>query len=400
MTRRRVAAPEPASGRLRVALVAHDIHDHGGMERVFAELIRNSHRTIDFLVVSRTLQEDLRPLVEWRRVPVPGRPFPAKFGLFFLMAGCAYRRSSVQVVHTLGAIIPRKADLASVHFCHLGYWNKTHRRGPAEALPSRRVNTTISFFLGLWAEQWSYRRGRVGALAAVSPGGAREVNQAYPDLPVFVTPNGVDSDRFVPNEAARGALRAAAGVGVDEVVLLFVASRWEDKGLDVVLAGLRHAIDRTGAPLRLWVVGSGTEASLNVRTEAHGVKDRVQFFGRRTDTERYYQAADVFVLPTLYETFSMVAHEAACCGLPVVATPVSGIEDLLAGDQAGIAVRRDPTDVGDAIARLAIDKDLRDRMGQEARRRGLCFTWTASSQSVVTLYEKLAARQVGTVQSF
>jgi len=378
-----------------VALVAHDVHDRGGMERTFAELIRHASDAVDFVVVSRTLAEDLRPLVTWRRVPVPARPFPAKFGLFFVLAGWRYRRSSVHLVHTLGAIMPRKADLASVHFCHLGYRSRARRHGPHEHRLTRRANTRVSFYLGLGAERWAYRRRRVRALGAVSPGGAREIRQCYREIPVFVTPNGVDGGRFRPDEASRAALRAALGVGDDDVVALFVASRWEDKGLDLVLAGLRHAQPATSSALRLWVVGSGSRRRLDAMAHAHGVAGSVRFFGRRDDAERYYQAADMFVLPSLYETFSMVAHEAAGSGLPIVATEVSGVEDLLCRGEAGIAVGRDPRQVGEAMARLAADPELRCRMGMAGRARVLELSWARSIESVVELYETLAAEAAG-----
>ena len=87
------------------------------------------------------------------------------------------------------------------------------------------------------------------------------------------------------------------------------------------------------------------------------------------DVERFYQAADVFVLPTAFETFSRSAHEAAACGLPVVAPPVSGIRDLIGRDEAGIVVAREASSVAQALVALAGDAHLRARLADEARRR-------------------------------
>lgn len=387
-----IDAPPAGARRLRVALVAHDIHDGGGMERTLAELIRRAGGSIDFLVVSRTLAEDLRPLVTWRRVRVPARPFPVKFCLFFALAGCLYHRAAVDLVHTLGAIMPRRTDLASVHFCHIAYRRTARRHGPHDRRLLRRTNNRISFYLGLCAERWVYRAPMARALAAVSEGGAREVGECYPGIPVVLTPNAVDTARFRPDPAGRAELRAALGEAEDQVVALFVASRWEDKGLDVVLAGVEHARRVRGQSIRLWVVGSGSGRRLDAMVAAHGVAGSVRFLGRRDDAERLFQAADLFVMPSLYETFSMVAHEAAASCLPIVATEVSGIAELLRGGEAGIAVRRDAAEVGDALAGLASDPDRRCRMGRAGRERVLALDWDRSTDSVVRLYERLAGR--------
>ena len=83
------------------------------------------------------------------------------------------------------------------------------------------------------------------------------------------------------------------------------------------------------------MLGAGNDGH-RALAEGLGVADRVRFLGYRVDVERVYQAADIFVLPTAYETFCRAAHEAAACGLPVVAPPVPGIRELIGEDEAGI----------------------------------------------------------------
>jgi glycosyltransferase involved in cell wall biosynthesis len=117
----------------------------------------------------------------------------------------------------------------------------------------------------------------------------------------------------------------------------------------------------------------------------------VEFFGPRSDTERFYRAADVFVFPTRYEAFPLVALEAAAAGLPLVATPVNGVEELLEDGEAGIAVERLPAAVADALVRLATRPDERARMGHAARRRATAFTWEDSVRRTLGLYDRLLA---------
>lgn len=381
----------PAPPRATVALVAHDVHDRGGMEQAFAELVRHGSGAARFVVVSGTLAEDLRPLVDWRRVPLPRRPFPLKFGWFFLVGGARVRGVRADLVHTLGAIVPNRADLASIHFCHAAFVARTGRLAPTDLPRLRRLNTAVARVLALAAERWCFRRGRLGSFAAVSPGVATELRRHYPEVPVVVTPNGVDRVRFAPDVDARRAKRLEHGLTDDAVVALFVGGDWHRKGLPVAVEGVREAVRLGATTLRLWVVGPGDEERFLALAAGAGVADRIHFFGRREDVERFYQAADVFVLATLYETFSLAAHEAASCGVPVVATRVSGVSDLL-DRGGGLAVERTAEAVGSALARLARDPTLRARLARSASDAPPCLTWPESTDSVLATYSRLSSR--------
>jgi glycosyltransferase involved in cell wall biosynthesis len=141
----------------------------------------------------------------------------------------------------------------------------------------------------------------------------------------------------------------------------------------------------------LWVAGSGDAQRYQAIADDLGVGDRVRFFGYVAAPERLYQAADIFVLPSAYETFCMVAYEAASSALPVVATAVNGVEDLLRGDQAGRLVDATAESVGNALTELAGDSDRRHQMGSTARRLVAELTWQSSVEQTVALYDELAS---------
>jgi glycosyltransferase involved in cell wall biosynthesis len=372
--------------RPRVALVAHGIHDDGGMQRAFAELVRRLHGRYEFVVVSGDLGNDLRGLVAWRRVPVPQRPAPLRFALFYVIAGLRLATTRADVVHTLGAIVPNRAHLASVHFCNAGFVEAVGLAPPAAPLP-RRINTGLARVLGLLAERWSYRRGRLDFLAPVSAGVARELERHFGGVPIRMTPNGIDRMRFRPDADVRVEVRRDLNIAADEVVSLFVGGDWHAKGLRLAVEGLAEASREV--PLRLVVVGRGDEAHFRRLASRLGVAERVTFVGERRDTERFYAAADIFVLPTVYETFSLAAFEAAASGLPVVAPRVSGIEDLVGDDAAGVIVRRDANEIGAALARLAASAELRSVLGAAARERSAAFTWDRSIAAVASVYRSV-----------
>jgi UDP-glucose:(heptosyl)LPS alpha-1,3-glucosyltransferase len=359
------------------------------MERAFAELIRRTHERYDLVVVSSDLGDDLKPLVEWQRVPLPRRPAALRFGVFYVLAAVRLARARAEIAHTLGAIVPNAVSLASVHFSNAGYVDSVGGLAPPRAPALRRMNTGLARLVGLLAERWSYRRGRVEWLAPVSPGLARELVRDYPGIPVCVVPNGVDPSRFQSDAAARIEVRAELDVADDEVIVLFVGGDWHGKGLAVAL----EAVAAAPAPLRLVVVGRGDEQFFRARARELGIAGCVTFTGPRRDTERIYAAADIFVLPSLYETFSLAAFEAASSGLPIVAPRLNGVEDLIGDDEGGIVVERTPAAIGRALELLATEPASRQRLGDTARSRAQVYTWEQSARILDELYAAVSPRR-------
>jgi glycosyltransferase involved in cell wall biosynthesis len=367
--------------------VAHEIDDGGGMETATAELLRRAAGDCDFTVVAWRLAPDLRPLVRWRRVPVPARPFAVRFVLFWLLAGARLLAVPRDLTHAVGAIVPNRVDVASIHFCHAAA--PMDARADSEGL-ARRVHTRTLRWLALHAERWCFRPSRLRRFGVVSPGVGREIEDYYPGIPVVLTPNGVDTERFRPDAATRAAIRREQGVGADDVVAAFVGGDWARKGLALAIGSLGSAA-RGGSPVQLWVVGRGDVAGYRAIANAAGVADRVSFLGFRRDRERVLQAADIFVLPSRYETFCIAAFEAAATALPLVITPVNDVRALVRDGTGGLIVAADAGAVGDALAVLASDRARREADGRAARARALGFTWAASVESVTHLYRDLLA---------
>lgn len=359
------------------------------MERVLAELLRRMRHRYDVVVVASDLAADLRPLVAWRRVKTPRRPAILRLGVFYLVGGVRLARLRVDLVVTLGAIVPNRADVASVHFCHAGFRRATSGLAPVGAPLLRRINTGLSTLACLAAERWSYRPTRTRLLMPVSHGVARELALHYPGVPIEVAPNGVDRARFRSDKLVRREVRDWTGVADDELVALFVGGDWDRKGLALAIEGIARATKTDGHPVHLWVVGSGDELRFGALARELEVGDRVHFFGPRRDAYRFYSGADVFVFPTSYEAFPLVALEAAAAGLPLVASLVSGVEDLIGDGQAGIPVDRGSEAIGAALVRLAQDGALRRRLSTAARARSAAFTWSRSTGKAMAAFDRL-----------
>ena len=122
--------------------------------------------------------------------------------------------------------------------------------------------------------------------------------------------------------------------------------------------------------VRLMVVGGreGLVAEYRRRVRDMGLEERVSFAGMQSDLRPYYWAADAFIFPSCYETFSLVAFEAAAAGLPIVATRVNGVEEMLHNLENGLLLDRTVASISQGIQHwLSLAEPERRSMGRQAR---------------------------------
>ena len=364
----------------RVAVVAYEVGERGGEERVLVETIRRTHERVTWVVISLALDTELRPLVDWRRVPGPTQPFRARLAAMLTLGGARLAATRADLVHVSGPLLLNRTDLASVQFLRAAFYERIG----AHYSPVTRAHLAL--------ERLSL--GHAGVLVVPSRFMKRDVERRFPAKPVEIVPNGVDVGRYHPDPADRAAVRAELGTGEERLVALFAGHGWTRKGLVPALEGLAHARSQ-GADAELWVVGDGDQARYGAAAEAVGVRDRVRFLGRRPDLDRLYRGADVFVMPSSFETFGLVFVEAAASGLPAIATPVGIVEELVGDGEAGLVVDRDASSIGAALSALAADRDRLAAMGRAARSRSAAYTWERSIEALFDVYERLLARKRG-----
>jgi glycosyltransferase involved in cell wall biosynthesis len=351
-------------------------------------VIRAGSDRFDYTVVSMDLPEPLRAQVDWRRLPRPPLgSFRLGWALFFALGGLRLARVDADLVHCVGPlpVVPNRVDLDTVTFCQAAYDEATGGRikGSASA-----VGWQLGQRFSVGLERWWFRR-RVRVLVGISEGSAADLRRHYPGVRVAVVPRGIDLTRFAPDADDGRRLRTELGVPAEAVVALFVDQQHRPlKGLEIAIRGFAATRAAGGGPDLLWVAGAGNERCAPL-AESLGVGERVRFLGHTAAIERLYRGADVFVLPTAYEAFCRAAHEAAACGLPIVAPPVNGIRELIGADEAGIVAERDPQAVARALTAIAGDPDRRARMGAVARRRASGFDDGEVTARVLSLHESL-----------
>ena len=224
------------------------------------------------------------------------------------------------------------------------------------------------------------RRVMRGAAAVVAagtyPARASELAAGRP-LAGVVIPPGVDHDRFRPIDAdARAEARRRFGLDPTRPLVLGVSRLVPRKGFDVVIDAVAGLV-ASGIDVQLAIAGAGRDR----RRLERRAKGRVHFLGRVADADlpALYACGDVFAMCCRdrwrgreAEGFGIVFLEAAACGVPAVAGSSGGSHEAVADGETGFVVA--PHDVGaarDAIARLVGEAELRDRMGEAARRRAV-----------------------------
>jgi glycosyltransferase involved in cell wall biosynthesis len=201
-------------------------------------------------------------------------------------------------------------------------------------------------------------------------------------------PHFINTDRFRPDPSVRRAVRQALGVR-EEFVALVVAYLIKDKGIDVAI----RALSELPQDVVLWVVGEGPEqGNLQALARDLSLGHRVQFLGPRRHVEPLMQAADCALCPSVWaEAAGLVNLEALGCGLPVVASRVGGIPEIIEDGRTGfLFTPGDPRGLADRISRLLGDEQTRQRMSQQARSVAL---ERFSTQSQIDEYLNLYAAE-------
>ncbi len=193
---------------------------------------------------------------------------------------------------------------------------------------------------------------------------------------IRIIPNGVDAGRFRPARSAeeRGAARSSLSIPASSFVVVIVAALRPEKNHGMLLAAAAM-IGARRDDFVFCVVGEGPEAGeLQRRSRELSLGDAVRFTGRRDDIPAILSAADAAVLCShpVVETFPLAVLEAMSCGLPVVASDVGAVREMLADGEEGRIIA--PGDVGalaDALVALADAPDEGRRMGARGRERVL-----------------------------
>jgi sugar transferase (PEP-CTERM/EpsH1 system associated) len=212
-------------------------------------------------------------------------------------------------------------------------------------------------------------------------------NEGLPRERIQVVYNGVRLPEGQAEATDRAAVRAELGIDDGEIVIIQVArlDAIKDHATGVQAFAIAHA---QNPRLRLLVVGDGPERPAIERTiREHALQARVSMLGMRDDVRRLLAAADLFLLTSVSEGIPVTVLEAMAEGVPVVATDVGGLPELIRHGESGLlAPPGNAEKLAEALMRLASGPSFRAQLASHARHRAAT---QFSEQGMMTRYDQI-----------
>ncbi|OGW25945.1 MAG: hypothetical protein A2X59_12325 [Nitrospirae bacterium GWC2_42_7] len=217
--------------------------------------------------------------------------------------------------------------------------------------------------------------------------------EGFPEKKIARIPNGVNTELFYPcSDKERKELKNNNKL-LNKKVLVYSGWLVEGKGLDTLLEAFRLVVSEN-RETKLLLLGKGPlKDRLKDKADSLNISDKVCFKGNVTNVHEFLNSADIFVFPSFREGMPNSLLEAMACGLPVIASRIGGIVDIVEDNKSAILF--DPGDVSglaSAIIKLLNNDEIRQALGAEARKRiegG--FSIDRVADEYIKLYEKLAA---------
>jgi UDP-glucose:(heptosyl)LPS alpha-1,3-glucosyltransferase len=235
-----------------------------------------------------------------------------------------------------------------------------------------------------------FESGQCKMIVAISQMVKNDILENYkcPSENIAVVYNGVDLKRFHPDNknTYRKLIREKLEIPESATLILFVGSGFERKGLQLLLESTAYLKNENW---RLLLMGKGKFEKFirYAPTDKHP-----QIIAKEPDPEieKYYAAADIFILPSIYEPFGNANLEALATGLPVITTRYCGAADIINNKQNGLVVQNpfNPEEIAENIRSL-FDSSTRETMGKNARELAEQFPLERNSREMLEIYKSL-----------
>ena len=245
----------------------------------------------------------------------------------------------------------------------------------------------------LYLEKRLFKSKKLKFVIANSRRGKEEIIRHYklPEDKICVIYNGIDIKAFNLNdrENIRADYRGRLNIK-NETLLLFVGSGFERKGLRFLIEALGILKSKGYERLKLVVVGKGEIRKYQAMAELCGTGEDVKFIGPASDVKGYYCAADIFVLPSIYEPFSNACLEAMASQLPIVTSRINGVSEILTRGKDGMIVDdpSDPEEIAKKIEPL-LHEETRLTVGKAARKTVENYTIEKNVESFLRVIEEM-----------
>jgi glycogen(starch) synthase len=213
-----------------------------------------------------------------------------------------------------------------------------------------------------------------------------------PSDKVYIIPNAIDATQYQIS-VDRGAVRRRYGVGWGEKMVLCVGRLVPQKGIEYFIRAIPTIASRF-PEAKFIIVGEGwSRDSLEAEARATGHRGKIRFTGFVSDKEviDLMTSADVLVVPSIYEPFGIVALEGMATGVPVVASQVGGLSEVIEHDRTGVFVYpRSPDSIAWGIGKVLTDPSYSKWLAENAKDKlEKEYSWETVAMKTVEVYKEL-----------
>lgn len=205
---------------------------------------------------------------------------------------------------------------------------------------------------------------------------------------IIIIPNGIDMCKFARHQE-KNKIKNTLDIVHDKKIILFVGTLKKVKGVEYLIEAIKYTV-QDYPNLLLLIVGDGDNMnSLKSLVERYELSDFVSFKGGVQNEEiPYFMAlADIFVLPSLSESFGIVLLEAMASGIPIVASNVGGIPSLIENGENGFLVEpKSPEQIADKIKLLLADSEVRAYIGRNNKKKSKNYSWESIAKELEMIY--------------
>jgi glycosyltransferase involved in cell wall biosynthesis len=203
--------------------------------------------------------------------------------------------------------------------------------------------------------------------------------------------NGINSDKFATSK--NSTVKKKFGMSLSDPLLVWVGRVIEQKGLRYLVAAMPSVLARF-PNAKLLLIGTGTEVKkLKQQAARLGIGNRVVFYGQENNRKKLndlLRGSDVYIMPSVWETFGIAALEAMASQLPIVSTNAGGLPELIQNNHNGIIVpMRSSKKLAKALNTILANPNQLKKMGLNNRRDAVKkFNWNKIAKETIAVYRK------------
>jgi glycosyltransferase involved in cell wall biosynthesis len=390
-------------GKNRIAIVSPFLDKRHGTERCVAEQIERLARDYEVHLYSSQANDIDLSRIFWHRVPALPGPLVITYWWWFVAN--QVRRWWDRQFHNLEfdlvfspGINCLDADVIAVHIVFAEYLRVAGRelalrQNPLPIWPWL-IHRKFLYRIFASLEKRIYTRTEI-PLAIISQKMERDLARCFErSHNLTLIYHAIDEQHLNParRQSLRDEVRRKMELPGDAFAILLVGNDWKKKGLPCLVEAVRRLRN-----LNLWILVRGQDGSSSCRDlfRNAGLEHRVRLLPQVPQIEAHYAAADLYVGPSLEDSFAFPPLEAMACGIPTIVSAQVGASELITQGVDGFILEdpRDSRTLAELIAALYYDQELRDRIGEAAAATARRYTWDHNAAQLGYMFQEVLQRK-------